>query len=503
MQTYPFDDEKAYLDRQTFAAFSRYFPLRPRPAVEEGDNDGYQRAYDLGHGVFEFKNGWNVLANMPIDELCTLSPFLFAQGPYGIHVIDWREPESFKTTKVLDIMKQRGITPDIFLQYMGTFEFDAIGPETGQMIAAIINDLDPRSGHGETNFMDGHYRSSQKRYAETKEKLKHINRADKAPFTLEAILSFEHKPTCLRYADDGRLYVLDEKGELHEFTEGQKTNQWKLWLEDCDLGRHNMMLGDLQVFPNMAVTDGYAFVANGDMVLRRFNLTKPKRFEGKNVSDAKCSTEHQGRNLIHDVVLRDGNVIVSMSDRHASYRYIGQWVEEEVKIKIVYEGKYPISRMRSTGADYTLRLDVHKGQLFFPRGNGMSLYKGFGSTGQEPKEMIEEYARAKKSYGVTSPLSKFSFGDNFMVAQAHLKKFELPMLCIFRPRYKTETTEIIPTAFSPPPNRLELEHVCYPPRFTGETIMNASISAHRNAFAMTNSSFKRVYVYRVDEEKKI
>lgn len=500
MIDYPFDEERACIDKEGFETLGRYFPL-----VNNLSKNSKVQGF-----CFQWDNGWEMLRRMSVEDLCQLSPSLFAYGYGGFSISrgDLSRRDGFSPDELLRLMKERGITRDIFLEYAGNFEFKSLGPESASIIAVIAYDLEPDNGFPEqSSYISNEYGRLKKSFKENSERLQGYNKGKESPFTLDQILTFDNEPACLRFSDTGKLYVLDTQAVLHEFTGAEKTGEWALWRRNGMPNIDEMsLMGGFQSFPNIAVAGDHVFVVTGEFDITRYNLSHHDTWKGKVAIDAEVYTgQGNGRMVNHDVVIKDKNVFVSMSDERGWRRYIGQAVSQgkNIQFKTIYEGRFPVSDLRSNLEDHTLRLDIHKGHLFFPRKTGISLYRGMRPDGQKPKEMLEGYVDPQGLYNPVNPITKFSFGDNFMVAQAKLQGFEIPMLCIFRSVYEQrEGTGLVPAGIMPAPDRLELEYIGYSPKLTGITLMNASLSAHGDTFAMTNSSFKKVFVYRMKEAKE-
>jgi len=485
MINYPFDEQIAYIDRQGFETLATYFAVVDNLSIE-----------DQGLEIFKWDNGWETLSNIPIEDLCRLSPFLLA---YDADVFSETSNDRFAPEKLLDLMKKRGISSDDFLEHAGDVEFKVLGPESAQIVATIVEDLKPDNSYFCDSASTRHwYEVYRERFGENTRKLESYNKEKDCPFTLDQILTFDNEPACLRFSDDGRLYVLDTKIVLHEFTGTEKTGEWPLWMNREVLDINHMELGGFQSCPNIAVAGDHAFVVTGGFSLHRYNLSDHEIWDERVALDDQIYTgEGKGRIVNHDVIVKDGNVLVSMSDEIGFRRSIHQLNGR--KFREIYEGRFPKSRRQSSGADHTLRLDLHKGHLFFPRGTGISLYRGMKPDGEKPKEMLVDYKRPEDPYKPVDPLTKFSLGNNFMVAQARLDGFKRPMLCAFRPVYEQrESRELLLAGMTPPPDRLELDYIGYPPKVTEITLRNASVSAYGDNFAITNSFFREVFVYKID-----
>jgi len=84
-----------------------------------------------------------------------------------------------------------------------------------------------------------------------------------------------------------------------------------------------------------------------------------------------------------------------------------------------------------------------------------------------------------------------------MVAHTRPNGFHIPMICIFDQVY-SDSSALIESGASPPPERFNLVHVGFPPKATGYSLTAASISAHGDRFAVTNPAFRSVFVYKMN-----
>ncbi len=484
MTTYPFDEKSTCIDRTCFEVFSKYFKVADPPSDSQE-----RKAYDkFGRWYFHW-DGWETLDKLSYDDLCKLSPFLFV---YHQYVFD---RSGLSAQKLIEFMRKKGLTKEQYLACVGDFEFKALGPESTQITYTIAQDLSSQNLWFESTHAGSYFECFKQRFEKHSALLEQHNAGKENPCRLEKILTCDDEPVCLRYAPDGRLYVLDAKAVLHEFTSGEKTREWPLFIRRGIPSVNVMNLEHTcQTLPMIAVAQDTVFLTIGRHEVLRYNLNEDTYCNGKISSDKQ---HHAGTHLVHDVLIKDGTVFVSMSDEQAERHFIGLVCEKRGKthVKEIYEGSFPRGFLKINWEDQTLRLGLHKGHLFFARGTGISMYQG---QDQKPKEMLRQYARDEEEYEPVIPVTKFSFGEDFIVAQAQLKGFDIPMLCVFRPVYAMQEGGALTTHGSLPlPLGFELDYVTYPPKLTGITLLNTSLSAHENQFAMTHSFLKKVFVYSV------
>ncbi len=500
MVDYSFDEKKELIDKQGFEVLARYFSIRKDVAERKHTNH-----------LFEWGNGWDTLKALSPHELCTLSVFLFSYGSaaFTANRDNLELKNKCSSEGLLKLLEEKMIDKKMFLELAGELELKVLGDETMQIIAAIANDLNSKDFFKETNHAANWYPIFRERFVNNNELIQKYNGGRRKPFYLETTLSFDHTPVCLRFSEDGKLYVLDSESILHEFIGREKSNEFPLFTRHKLPSMQGGFIGDTTALPNISIAGKYLFLTTGGYEIARYNLEETQKFEGKIIPD---HSHYDNRFIFHDIVIKEGNVLISISDDkreqdfHNNERYIGRVIIQEqesdgnIRIEEIYRGRFPTSFTHNSLDDYTLRMDVHNGQLYFPRGAGISLYRGKEPDGKKPKEMIAAYKREIEWYDSVSPIMKFGFGNDFMVAQARLKGFDIPMLCFFRAEYDaTESTELAPLGIIAPPSRLKLDYITYPPKITGQTLTNASLAAHENRFAITHSSLNKVVIYSVTQ----
>jgi hypothetical protein len=489
MVEYPYDED-ALLDRKTFDLFSKHFELIPN----------YERRSD-GFRIFVYEE--EKILDLSTPELIEISPHLliyrewaFDGGVRREGNIDREKPDP---KKIIELMQEREITRDIFVDTMINFELSILGNESSQPIAAIAADLDGENFFRNSCLIGDHLEGMISLNQENNQKCAEANRGRVQPFELEHILKIDAEPVAVDYANGGKLYLFDELGRLHEFTEGKKTNEWQVREGvSNNFYRDTMERIFSPVFPNISVRDNVLFFTNGS-TLERHDLdekTVHTKQLHKYVGDALVI--HRDKKVkkndiwFHDVCIKDGNVFVSASLR-THERYILQIVEDG-KYNIVHQGMYPRDPMGSTNdyQDLTLRLGIFNAGLYFSEENGISLLTESG-----PKEMIGEYKRKQMMAYDIDPITKFSFGDDFMIASGTVRDFKVPMLQVFKPVYDQEG--LIRVGEIQQPTRFERAYITDIPKNDAIIIQPMSIAAHGTQFAFTHNDWKRVFVYRMKE----
>jgi hypothetical protein len=482
MVEYPYEKD-ALLDPQSFELFSRYFGLIPN----------YEHRSD-GRGVFVYDE--NKVTCLPTDELITILPHLLIYRTWAFDGIEEQQPDP---ATLIPLLKGRGITKDLFIDLMIDFELPILGNESSQPIGAIAADLDEESFLRSSYLIGTHFVDSVSLGQENTEKCSKANKGRVQPFELEHILKIDAEPVAVDYANNGRLYIFDELGRLHEFTGNDKTNEWNVRKgTGGNFYRDTMESIFSPVFPNISVHENILFFTNGS-TLERHDLDKKEintRQLQHSVGNALMIPESEGikENDIwfHDVCIKDGNVFVSASLRTRE-RYILQIVEGG-KHNIIHRGMYPRDQMGSTNdyQDLTLRLGIFNAGLYLSEENGISLLTESG-----PKEMIGEYKREQEMAYDIDPITKFAFGDDFMVASGTVKDFKVPMLQVFEPVYDQEG--LIRVREIQQPTRFERTYITDIPKNNAIMIKPMSIAAHGNQFAFTHNDWNRVFVYRMKE----
>lgn len=540
MSEYPLDERYAYIDKQGFDVLSRYFDISElwvKIRHEKNEDNG---------GIYMFRwDGWEQFEHMDREELCKLAPFFMTFGP-SVFMPKYMEREEaqkegrplpedvkeFSVSKLTEILKEKGIDEDRFLELNKGLVFRRLLHWNMQYLTMLRNQIAIDESDSITRSNMNMYNKTVTNAREEKARIDALNGERPNPCTLEQILSLERMPVCLRYSLEGKLYVLDVEGVLHEFcriaeTGLCKTKEWPLYTEEgLPDFKEIDILTSMTIFPNISVAGGFVFLTNEGNPLRRYNLNgydgngkiAPDMINAKpgsrtNVVPYKKDQmslfeEGKVRYVLHDVLIKDGNVLISFSDAGAYERYIVEVnPQSEAGTNIIYRGDFPRAiNMRDPLEDHTLRMDLHRGYLFFPRDTGISLYRGYGEGGMPPKEMIEDLKK-KNPLGIErlydTPITKFSFGSDFMIALAFIKDFDRPLLCLFREKYEQEAQNtdgaLVDPHLLPSPDRLDLEYIFPMHNFTGSALRTASISAFGKEFAVMHKDLNQVHVYRVEK----
>ncbi len=481
---YPYDEKTAYLDRPSFEMLAKHFEIIP-------DESKVKRQ---GYNTFVYDE--SRIRDLPTDELIALSPYLVIHGSFVFgkgYVGSYEKGSSLK--RFISLMRERGVTKDSYLDAMIDFEFERMGEESAQFIGVIAHDIEGG------NYMESKNAPSWARIMinqnrKNLEKFAGLNEGREQPFELERIIKIDSPPVAIDYSADGRLYIFDKTGMLHEFTDGEKTNDWQVRYGFRQYFGGHMEAIFSPVFPGISVHEGIMFLTNGD-ALERHDLEKE-------AAETKQLQRHAGNKLtkfaeqkvdekdifFHDVCIREGNVFVSASVK-TSIRYVLQVSGDE--FNVVYQGHFPRDHGGSNSLqDLTLRLGFFNGGLYFPVDNGISRYDG-----EELHEMIGKYAvEIEQPYDV-DPLTKFAFGKDFMVASGRARDFQIHMLQFYRPVYGGEG--IVQKGSLVHPTHFEREYITTLPKNTGRMMQKLSITAHGDRFAFTHQDFSRVFVYKMKE----
>lgn len=501
------DEEKAYLDQVTFDVFCKYFELNSKYHSEK---------YCYGDFKFDQKK----IENLSQKELLEVSPYILVYGGRLFDEGGRSSTKGFQADRMIKIMKSKGITGEMFLDRYEMFDFPRLGNESAQFISTIFTALEPEDRYDNASSLHGSWEQiCNRRNKETIKSFAKVNQGKKQPFELEGIIKLKYKPEAIDFSDDGRLYVLDSTGALHEFINGEKNDEWQLMYGINDNFKNGLMEKIISpTFPNFRVHDKKVFFAYGPK-FQKFDLVKIKseqeRLE-KELQDMpdfmrdyhkRDNISNRSNNLLkwkpdderikekdiwyHDVCISEDNVFVSASLR-THIHYILQIFEDGSHEK-VYEGPYPRDQWRSNNmTDLTLRINHFNRGVYFSESNGISLL-----TPQGPKAMIKKY-EIEHSEDDCETISKFAFGKNFMVAVGRSQEFqEIPVLQTFKPIYENGKNELMKQGDIAQPSYFERTFVQGVPRQAGTMLQTMSLKAHQDRFAFTHDSFKRVFVYKM------
>lgn len=492
MVDYPYDESDAAIDRSTFDVFAKYFELR----------DDFRELY--GYNIFIYDEEW--MKQLPALELMRVAPYVLTYRELafdsGFRVRSENISRSIPDTKeFIELMRCRGITRESFLENMMTFQFSEAGGESTQFISGIATDLEGSDSFLESGGKGMWIDICRKRYLETKEKCAVENKGREKLFSLEHVLKFKAKPVAIDYASNGRLYVFDESGMLHEFIDGLKSEEWQIRYRAGSFQDGIMSNIFSPIFPNISVEGNTLFLTNGPQ-LERYDLEQKKIYRREMVKYTGNSLAlRQGEKVrpsdvwFHDVCLKEGNVFVSVSLR-TDERYILQ-IDGAGGHTRLYTGLFPREfGLSNNYQDLTLRLGFFHGGLYFPEQNGISRLSPDG-----PVEMLGDYTREINKHLLDiDPITKFAFGHNFLVASGRVKDFEMPMMQVFRPVYPMGERGLVVSSEMVQPTHFERVYIAPIPLQTGRMIKQLSLSACGDSFAMTHYDFERVLLYKMNGE---
>ncbi len=501
---------RRYTDEDTLDVLSRHFSLSKAQLWPDY----------VGMRYFDGESSIATLGGMSKTEFMDVLPYVITHP----NAFRFEEGGRLAPHQLFSLSREKGITQSDLRHHYSSFEMKLLGPETSFITAAIIADID-HVEEKDLGFMseyacqdvEDNYRRCVVRWSQNKSVLDVINSGKGSPIQLEQILDFSVAPAAVRFDEHGKLYVFECGGALREFTLGEtkyiQTNVWNLRLDSpFDFGRLTLD-GCPVTCPQIALYEGGMYLCTGHTGFSRYEL---QSHDPSVIQKSIASTPDM---LIHDIVARDGNLLLSTTDyRHEvhtifvvnpSATSLSQPVSSDSyatslirfgpqlrSLQAVYEGPAPRGFAVRMGWDHTVRMDIHNGDIFFPYGNGIGLYQGKGD-GWSVAEMTHGLSNEPGS--VLTPMTKFAIGDDFIVGQVMVKGVNgVPILALFREQFDaTESSLVLRNGGMVSPSHFDLEHACYVPHITGETQMSASISAYGNRFAITNSTFNKVYIYSV------
>ena len=390
---YPFrDDEYTDLDRQTFEALAKHFSADP----------GKKKS--RGRGMFAYDQ--ERVQALSADELCALAPYALACN-WAFDNMGEEEKKQF-----LSMMRNRGITRASFIDDMLDFEFSALGPESTQYIGMIGTAIEDEYKGRELLWSDSMtYNGFRHRWDEMRRKLGDENAGREQPFVREAVLNIGAQALTIDYSPEGLLYVLDDTGTVHEFTENQRTGAWHV-KDHNDVYAHDRY-GVCPAQTVIRVRARELFLMNGPEIERYdlHNIEESRQQHRKQALERwRQLDKPKSKVWYHDISFRDGNTFASTSEDHG-LRSIIQFDEGR---RIVYQGRYPHNPFGSGAfSDLTLRLGIFNGGLYFPEMNGISVLTSDG-----PREMLASYKQDENHIVNIDPITRFAFGDDFMIAAA-------------------------------------------------------------------------------------
>ena len=479
---YPYEEGPKFIPRTDWEMLARTFEINNCPEARYGKN------------VFIYDK--SKLESLDNQELCRVALIIH----FNAFAMNCKGERTKINKSVFKTIQKRGIGEQEFIDHTIDFEFEGLGEEAGQSIAHFAGCL--RLDKVSKISVIGHFsRAFRHRYRRIKTIIDSVNA--KPYFALDSVIKLDAKPVCLRYNSKRLLYVLDEFGVVSEFSGKNKRNSWDLELDDWVLERFRDV-GGMHLFdyestrPSICVENDILFLTYG-RELTSFNLDEQKK--GKS-SKGKLTRKSGDLTTIlsdalgikkglefHDVLIKEGNVFVSVSEE-MQRRFILQVTPK--KTQVVYEGKFPVSEVRCSQEDLTLRLDLLEGHIYFAEGNGLKSYAGL-----DAKDMLSDIIAPYHPSGEIIALTKFALGSDYLVTSSWVDKSEQDIICFFKPEYTEKSSSLVRKGIFQRPDKFTLVQCVQFPRITGDSMVAASISATDNHFAVSNNYFKRVYVYKV------
>src|SRR3989338_8383416 len=493
MTEWPYGTGFSFTQRDTFEVLSKYFKL-----VDD---------YETKEGIHIFLFDENVFRSLTGKTLCEVAVYTLLSHNTSFAPIEITGFKDNFSTGILKLITEKGITPEWIRKNMFDFEIESIGNASAWILELLCSDLE-RGYAGWVNSFDNIAVRLREDHKQQKSYADKLNQGKENPFNLEGIIDIEASPVALTHDSKGRLYVLDSSGKLYQIEGLAITKEWKPEFDYETLGVlcKNEVSLEIEAQPSIAVEKDILFLTTG-YDIQRHDLNAKLR-EGSDLTSlislrrvlAKSARVSSRELLFHNVVLKEGNVLASVSQ--GLKQFIFQITEEGERL--VYNGEYPIHQISRSLDDITLRLGVFKAGLYLPRSTGLSLYTSDG-----PKEMLGEYINPEHPYSSITPITKFSFGDDFLVAIVELKGSERPLLCTFFPEYQrdsepnahesNEHSESLVKNYQCTqciqPERFKLAYGMHLPKFTGSMTVRASLSGHQNQFALSDPFFNKVMVY--------
>ncbi|MDO8656784.1 MAG: hypothetical protein Q7K45_06105, partial [Nanoarchaeota archaeon] len=306
MISYPYDEHKAVIDKETFTILSQHFELIP---------DFKEKKY--GRYIFIYEQ--ERVNKLSTPDLLALSPYLFQYRTCAFNgEISPQDSKIPKVKEIVALMKKHGITRESFLDAMIHFEFSQLGNESAQTISAIARDIEDNCEYLQSEDAGRWFYTLKDRHYENTKTCAQSNGDKEQPFELERIIKIESAPIALDYAPDGRLYVLDQNNRLHEFEKGEKTCEWKLQ-ESMVPGFYKDAMDRFfsPILPNISVKDRILFLAHGSNLVR-YDLENMQSMTVKPQSPQNALALWQPELdkvpqvspqdiWFHDVCLKDGN----------------------------------------------------------------------------------------------------------------------------------------------------------------------------------------------------
>lgn len=502
MTEWPYGNGFSFTSRDTFEVLSKYFKLV----------DGYETK----EGIHIFLFDEEVFRGLEGKVLCETAVHTLLSYNTSFVRSEISGSKDNPTTGILKIITEKGITPEWIRRNMFDFTIESIGNASAWILELLCSDLE--SGYASwVNSLDMIAVNLREEHKQQTSYVDNLNQGRENPFNLEGIIDIEASPVALTHDSKGRLYVLDSSGKLYQIEGLAITKEWK---PQFDYGTFEVLCRNevsikIEAQPSIAVEKEILFLTTG-YDIQRHDLNAISRASDRKEGDstslvslrkvlAKSARVSSHGLLFHNVVLKEGNVLASVSQEFT--HFVFQITEEGERL--VYGGEYPIHPISRNLNDITLRLGVFKAGLYLPRSTGLSLY-----TSEGPKEMLGEYINPEHPYSSITPITKFSFGNDFLVAIVELKGSERPLLCTFFPEYNVkesnlagndaveEQSAIAKVEQVEPiqqPERFNLAYATHLPKFTGSMTVRASLSGHGDSFALSDPFFNKVIMYKMNK----
>ena len=447
---------------------------------------------------FEYSSDWH--SELDDELLCTTALALLTEYSSGFN--DLSRTKEVKQ-EVFQTLLDRGITPDYVLKTLQDFQFSDLGEHTAPLVLMLADDIKNKQVK-ETSELGSWARRFSGRYKRQRKILDQYNEGRVNPLSLEQKVTFDKAPIAVTHDSEGTLYVLDSLGKVYAVQNGEIVRTFNPTWEYGTIEEMNRtpIFVDQRssALPGIAVHDSFMYLTTGRNLERSDLDIEPEgQFDTRALISMtgliRKQVEAGHKMFIHDVLVKEGNVLISVTKGEigpSARRSILQVTEDGTNV--VYQDGAPLDHSFSSLEDPTLRLGLFKGGLYFPESTGISLY-----TEQGPKRMLQEYVKDEATSWCFDPLTKFSFGDDFMIAASILRGSDFPLLTIFRPIYAEDTEAIVPVTELVQPERFEFVYANPFPRITVPMINRSSLSAYGDSFAITSPGFKQVLLYKVNQ----
>jgi hypothetical protein len=315
------------------------------------------------------------------------------------------------------------------------------------------------------------------------------------PHRLERIITLRGEPIATCYDNKGALYILDSTKTLSRVYAGESMTQHLNLSYDAERAiedLHEERYMQLKVMPSIAVGNGFVYlVVEGN--IERYDLSTEQQTDfivPDGIGMQRKDRRFRGPKF-HDVIMEEGNVLCSLVSPEGQHQIVQwrdgetheavvSWMPEEMRCGITFEGD-----------EQRLSLGVFNGHLFYPQDEKLVAYTTGG-----PRSMLSQYRTGKKGTPM-HPISKFAFGNDFLVAQLYFddvspERQVLPLMGIFRPVFEEG---VVTTDQLPCPSYFQRVHVGYFPRSTNYGVTARSIAAKKDSFVVSCPAWREVHIY--------